>query len=84
MEAAGWRWSAPYMVVRQSPKPPPTRISLSLAAIAAAREAWVLVTGAGKQTALHDSLTAPDRTSLGRVIAARPTTRIFTDTPVIG
>ena len=83
-EETVWGCSAPYLVVRHSPKPPPTRISLSLAAIAAARQTWVLAAGAGKQTALHDSLTTPDRTPLGRVIAARPATRIFTDIPIIG
>jgi 6-phosphogluconolactonase len=79
--AEGLHYPAPFLVIRDSPKPPPTRLSLSYAAIAAARQTWVLASGAGKEAALAASLAAPDRTPLGRVIAARTMTRLFTDLP---
>lgn len=81
--AAVWRCGTPYLVIRESPKPPPIRLSLSLGAIVAARETWVLASGAGKEQALSDSLAGADRTPLGRVIGARTLagtgTRVFAD-----
>ncbi len=59
-------------------KPPPKRITLNYPGISAAREVWVLASGAGKTEALRASL-AGTRTPLGRVLAMRPQTRIFTD-----
>ncbi len=45
--------TAPGVVaVRDCPKPPPTRISLTLAASRAAREVWLVATGSGKAEAL--------------------------------
>ena len=60
-------------------KPPPQRITLSYATIAAAREVWVLASGAGKEAALRESLAAGGNTPLARVIAARERTLVFTD-----
>jgi 6-phosphogluconolactonase len=74
--------SAPFLAVENSPKPPPRRISLSYAAIAAARQVWVLASGAGKEKILQDSLAADGSTPLARVIQARRSSspaRIFTD-----
>lgn len=61
------------------PKPPPKRITLGYAAIAAAREVWVLVSGHGKQEAFHDSLSETGTTPLARVLKLRRYTRVFTD-----
>jgi 6-phosphogluconolactonase len=61
------------------PKPPPRRITLGYQTIAAAKEVWVLASGAGKESALADSLKADGKTPLGRVLKLRPRTRIFTD-----
>src|SRR5271168_4840406 len=47
--------TAPFLVIENSPKPPPTRISLSYTAIAAAKIVWVLASGAGKEAALSES-----------------------------
>jgi len=58
-------------------KPPPQRITLNLAALAAAHQVWVLVSGAGKQSALRESLSADGRTPLARLLAARAKTMIF-------
>jgi 6-phosphogluconolactonase len=67
-----------FLVVEDSPKPPPTRISLSYKAILAAKNIWVLVSGAGKAAALRDSLSTNSTTPLGHVIARRHA-KIFSD-----
>jgi len=64
--------SVPFMVVENAPKPPPTRISLSYKTIFAAKNIWVLISGAGKAPALRDSLSPNGQTPLARVIHARP------------
>ena len=71
--------TAPFLAVENSPKPPPKRISLSYAAIAAAKQVWVLVWGAGKETALRESLAPSEKTPLARVIQSRLQTKIFSD-----
>ena len=60
-------------------KPPPHRLTLGYPAIAAAREVWVLASGAGKENALRESLSPQGRTPLARVIQLRSRTQIFTD-----
>ena len=60
-------------------KPPPRRITLGYATIAAAREVWVIASGAGKEGALRASLLADGKTPLARVIKSRANTRILTD-----
>lgn len=67
---------APFLVVENSPKPPPTRISLNYNVIAAAGQVWALISGAGKEKALRESLDS-GKTPLGRVIALRQKTLIF-------
>lgn len=71
---------AGYRTVTAS-KPPPRRITLGYAAIAAARELWVLASGPGKEAALRESLAPGGRTPLARVLRERARTRIFTDLP---
>jgi 6-phosphogluconolactonase len=44
------------VAVRNSPKPPPTRISLTFSALQAAREVWVLASGAEKAEAVAEAL----------------------------
>ncbi|MFC5064346.1 6-phosphogluconolactonase [Actinomycetospora atypica] len=44
--------AAGVVAVRDCPKPPPTRISLTLAAARSAREVWLVATGPGKAEAL--------------------------------
>lgn len=68
-----------YRPIRNSPKPPSDRVTLGYAPIAAARQVWVLVSGAGKATALQASLSPTGQTPLARVLAARNQTRIFSD-----
>lgn len=57
------------------PKPPPNRVSLTYDALRAASDVWVLVSGAGKETALKESLQGGN-TPLGRVIAQRTKTKV--------
>jgi 6-phosphogluconolactonase len=74
--------NAPFIFVSDSPKPPPRRISLSYEAIITARRVWVLISGAGKEDALRNSLNAEGKTPLGRVIKLRTSTKIFIDIKV--
>ena len=71
--------ASPFLAIENSPKPPPRRITLSYAAIAAARQVWALVSGAGKQAALRESLRPGGQTPLARVLQSRSRTTIFCD-----
>jgi 6-phosphogluconolactonase len=44
------------VAVRNSPKPPPTRLTLTFSAIRAAREVWILASGAEKAQAVGEAL----------------------------
>ncbi len=59
-------------------KPPPNRVTMTYRLLQAATEVWVLASGAGKATALSESLLS-DRTPLGQVRLQRPSLRIFSD-----
>jgi 6-phosphogluconolactonase len=69
----------PFLGIANSPKPPPKRISLSYVAIKAAKAAWVLASGDGKEAALRESLKPDGKTPLARVIKLREQTAIFSD-----
>jgi 6-phosphogluconolactonase len=71
-----------YRAVKNSPKPPPNRVTLGYAAIAAAEQVWVLVPGIGKEAALRESLFSKGRTPLARVTQFRTHTKIFSDFPL--
>jgi 6-phosphogluconolactonase len=60
-------------------KPPPRRLTLGYGVIAAAREVRVLVSGAGKEGALKESLSPTGKTPLARVIQQRAGTTIYVD-----
>lgn len=64
------------------PKPPPERLTLTPAVLAAAREAWVLVSGQGKQEALRASLQPQGRTPLADLLRRRERTVLFSDVPL--
>lgn len=70
-----------FLFVADSPKPPPSRISLNYAAIITADKVFVLASGAGKETAMKNSLSAEERTPLSRVLRRHRMTKIFTDLP---
>ena len=60
-------------------KPPPDRITISYETIVAAKQVWVLISGAGKEAALGESLSETGKTPLARVISLRIQTRILTN-----
>jgi 6-phosphogluconolactonase len=68
-----------FLLVQNSPKPPPKRISLSYGAIAAAKQVWVLASGSGKEAALEQSLRTEGGTPLARIIQLRSHIKILTD-----
>ena len=70
---------AVYRAVRNSPKPPPNRVTLGYSAIMSAKQVWVLASGAGKQAALRESLREGGETPLARVLRIRRGTRVFCD-----
>ena len=59
---------AVYRAVKNSPKPPPNRVTLGYAALAAAKQVWVLISGTGKEKALRESLDFSGKTPLAKVI----------------
>jgi 6-phosphogluconolactonase len=71
-----------YRAVKNSPKPPPNRVTFSYASITAAQQVWVLVSGAGKEAALRESLCSQGRTPLARLTQFRTRTKFFCDFPM--
>jgi 6-phosphogluconolactonase len=55
--------------VRDAPKPPPERVSLTLATLNAARRIVLLTTGAGKAEALARTLGPPDPATPASLLA---------------
>lgn len=52
------------IAVHDSPKPPPTRLSLTFPALDAAREIWFVASGGSKADAVHKALTTQDRVAV--------------------
>jgi 6-phosphogluconolactonase len=73
---------AVYRGVHNFAKPPPDRITLGYQAIAAARQVWMLASGAGKEQPLRESLAPNGNTSFARVLRLRQSTKILTDIAV--
>ena len=48
------------VAVRDSPKPPPTRLSLTFPSIQVAREVWILASGEEKADAVAQALSGAD------------------------
>jgi 6-phosphogluconolactonase len=65
---------------RDSPKPPPVRISLTYAAINAAADVWLLATGAEKALAVRGRLTGAEPSEVPAVgVAGRERTVLWVD-----
>lgn len=60
-------------------KPPPKRVTLGYAAIAAARQVWVMASGAGKEASFRESMRPGGQTPLAHVLADRAETLVFSD-----
>lgn len=58
------RDSRPVVAVRDSPKPPPTRISFTFGSIEAAREVWILASGEEKAEAVASAAAGTPREQL--------------------
>jgi 6-phosphogluconolactonase len=71
--------SVPFLVVENSPKPPPTRISLSYKMIFTAKTVWILASGAGKEEVFRKSISAEGTAPMAQVIRSRELTRIYSD-----
>jgi 6-phosphogluconolactonase len=71
--------SAIYVAIEGAPKPPPQRVTLAYAPILAARDVWVLVSGAGKEQAFAESLKPDGLTPLAHVLRGRSRTLVFSD-----
>jgi 6-phosphogluconolactonase len=70
------------LAVRDSPKPPPTRISLGFAAINAAEEVWLLVSGEAKAAAVAAALSGVEANRLPAArVRGRQATRWLLDAP---
>jgi 6-phosphogluconolactonase len=68
------------IAVRNSPKPPPERVSLSLETINAAQRLWVIAAGADKAEAVRAAFEAPDATvAPASVVEGTLETIFFTD-----
>ncbi len=67
------QWVVPVI----GPKPPPQRLSLTFGVLAAAREVWVLASGADKAPALTASLQSDGVTPLAQLIKMRSQTEII-------
>jgi len=68
-----------FRAVKNSPKPPPNRVTLGYTPIIVARQVWVLVSGDGKVASLRKSLYGDGQTPLGKVTQFRTQTSIFCD-----
>ncbi len=71
-----------YRAISNSPKPPPNRVTLGYDAIAAAKNVWVLASGAGKEAVLRESLSPEGKTPLARVLKMCSAAKVFTDIKV--
>ncbi len=69
----------PFLVVENSPKPPPTRISLSYKMIFAAKNIWILASGEGKEVVFRKSLLPNGNTPMARVIQHGNFVKFFSD-----
>ena len=76
-----WRTSRDWVLaVHDAPKPPPDRLSLGLATLAAARELWFVAFGAGKAAAIAEARAdASSPLPLAVVARSGPTVRWFLD-----
>ena len=65
------------------PKPPPNRVTMSFAQLAAGAEVWVLVSGSGKEIALRNSICGGGITPLGALLEVK-TCAIFSSVALEG
>jgi 6-phosphogluconolactonase len=71
--------TAIYRSIKNSPKPPPNRVTLGYPTICSAKKIWMLASGEGKRTALRESLAPSGKTPFARILQIRGDIKIFTD-----
>ncbi len=72
-------YSRDWVIPVIGPKPPPQRLSLTYGVLAAAREVWVLASGADKGPALAASLAKNGNTPLAQLLKKRGKTLVATE-----
>jgi 6-phosphogluconolactonase len=73
-------WTTDELVVPATgPKPPPQRLTMTPRLLAAAKEVWVVASGAEKGAAWRESLRADGNTPLSRLLRLRAHTRLWTE-----
>ena len=65
--------------VDDSPKPPRKRLTLALPELCAARQVWVVVTGAAKAQMIADALDPDSALPVARVLREAPNARLWLD-----
>jgi 6-phosphogluconolactonase len=71
--------------IEDSPKPPPQRLSLSLPMLVAAREVWVMATGAAKAPIVQEAFEVPaSQLPLAHVVRGARMVRLFVDPAAAG
>ena len=72
--------SARVLVIEDSPKPPPRRLTLSLSYVLRARQVWIVAVGERKRTLLQRAIKRKDvSTPVDLVVAQARSVTIFTD-----
>ena len=71
--------TSPILAIRNSPKPPPERISVSKPVIQACPEVWLTTTGAAKASALGAAFAGASPLDLPVAGVLSPTTRVYLD-----
>ena len=71
--------TSPILAIRNSPKPPPERISVSMPVIQACPEVWLTTTGAAKASALGAAFAGASPLDLPVAGVLSPTTRVYLD-----
>jgi 6-phosphogluconolactonase len=70
---------SPILAIRNSPKPPPERITVSMPVMRACAEAWLTTAGAAKADALGRAFAGASPLDLPVAGVLAPTTRVYLD-----
>lgn len=73
--------ASPILAIRNSPKPPPERITVSMPVMRACGEVWLTTAGAAKADALERAFVGASPLDLPVAGILAPTTRVYLDEP---
>ena len=71
--------ASPILAIRNSPKPPPQRITVSMPVMRACGEVWLTTAGAAKADALGAAFAGASPLEIPVAGVLAPTTRVFLD-----